>query len=88
MNTSALVFAIVGAVVTFIGFGFARKFDSQIVALLIKIVALGVGFASMPVLESMMKVEGASAAGAYWVYILVGAWVISKLFGGSGKLEK
>jgi hypothetical protein len=88
MNTSALVFAIAGAVITFVAFGFAGKFESKLMSALAKVGALIIGFLSMPALESLMNVQGASAAGGYWAYIMIGVWVLSKLFGGSDKVGK
>jgi formyltetrahydrofolate synthetase len=88
MNPAALAFAIIGAAITFVGFGFAGKLESKFMSALAKIGALVIGFLSMPALESVMNVKGSSAAGGYWFYILLGAWLLSRLLGGSDNVGK
>lgn len=85
MNAAALIFAVLGAAITFIGFGFANKFESGFFRFFAKIAALAAGFCSMPALESMLNVKGASAAGSYWAYLMIGYWLITQGLGASGK---
>ncbi|MCL2022528.1 MAG: hypothetical protein FWG81_10830 [Betaproteobacteria bacterium] len=79
----AFIFAIFATIVTLIGFSFARKIESNIISTLTKHAALAVGFLSMPAIAHLFKIEGTQAAGGYWVYMMIGIWVLSKIFGGS-----
>lgn len=77
MNIPALFLALVGAAITFAGFGLAKKFTSKAVAFLVKLAALAAGFVSLPALQALLGLQDVSAAGAYWAYIMIGAWLIT-----------
>ncbi len=88
MNMAALFIAIIGAVITLTGFGFARKFESEIISIIAKFGALTIGFFSMLALEWLFQVKEGSAAGGYWAYILIGVWALSPFFKGSGQAKR
>lgn len=80
-NLAALGFAAVGVVVTLIGFGFAKKTESESGSFFVKIVALLMGF-SIPALQASMNANGATgAAVTYWVLLLAGFWLIPRILG-------
>jgi len=88
MNMAAFLVALAGALVTFAGFGFARKFGSGVLSALVRMLAVVAGFFSLLAIESVLKIKDASASGGYWVYMLVGGWLISRLFKGSGPEDR
>jgi hypothetical protein len=86
---AALFIAIIGAVITCIGFGYAKKFKLEIISIIAKFGALAIGFLSMPALESLFQVKGVGgAAGGYWFYILFGVWVLSQIFKDPGQARR
>jgi hypothetical protein len=81
----AFGFAIIGLVITLVGFGLASMSKSKFISFFIKIAALLAGFYSMPALQMLMNVKGTSMAGAYWAYMLMILWWLSKVFGAETK---
>jgi hypothetical protein len=83
-NFAALGFAAVGVVITLIGFGYANRIKSGAACFFVKILALLIGFSSMPALQVLMNTKGARASEAavtYWVLMLVGYNFLPRAFG-------
>jgi hypothetical protein len=79
-NLAALGFAVVGVVITLIGFGFANKTESG--SGFVRIVALLMGFSSIPALQALANAEGvAETAVTYWGLLLAGFCLIPRVFG-------
>lgn len=77
----AFAMALIGAIVVWIGFAHAGKYEPGLRSRAIKACALIVGLLTIPLIQA---VSGASPdanarAGEYWVCILFAFWLLSKM---------
>ncbi|MDR1888864.1 MAG: hypothetical protein LBQ81_05715 [Zoogloeaceae bacterium] len=88
MNAIEIVFAIIGVMITFIGFGFANKLESKFLRFLVKTIALVAGFLLTSALQFYLYKEGAGESMHYFLYMMIGYWLFfgGGIFGGK-KIE-
>ncbi|GHU45258.1 hypothetical protein AGMMS50289_16010 [Betaproteobacteria bacterium] len=79
-----LVFAIIGVVITFTGFGLVNKLESKFLRFLLKTISLVVGFVVVVTLQVLLYEEGPMESLRYFVYMMIGYWLFfgGGIFGG------
>ena len=90
MNTTAFIISLLGAIIVFLAFSFARKIESKLKANLIRLAGGIGGFMTLVIIPAVFKmpVEASAKSGEYWFYLIIAGAIVAKVFGPKEKTEK
>ena len=82
MNITALVISLFGFSIVYGGILMARRVDSKLTAVALRLGAIFVGFLSIPIIHMLLNspVQSTSESGKYFLFIAIVGFVADRIF--------